>query len=95
MSWHRQKKNENQTISGLSMNIIGFALCLENSECSDLQLNKIYPIVEPEHNDPPNYLRVIDESEEDYLYLREMFEIVNFDEQVHNRLLENLAASIN
>jgi hypothetical protein len=61
----------------------------------DLQLNKIYPIVEPEHNDPPEFLRVIDESEEDYLYLREMFEIVNFNDQIQNRLIENLAMSVN
>ena len=77
------------------MNIIGFALCLENSECGDLQLNKIYPVVEAEHNDPPEYLRVIDESEEDYLYLREMFEIVNFNDRVQNRLIENMAVQVN
>ena len=59
------------------MNIVSFALCLENSECDDLELNKIYPVVEAEANDPENYLRIIDESEEDYIYPREMFEIVN------------------
>ncbi len=76
------------------MNVIGFALCLENSECGDLQLNKIYPVAEAEFNDPPEYLRVIDESEEDYLYLREMFEIVSFNEQVQSRLLENLVVQV-
>ncbi len=49
------------------MNIIGFALCLENSDCDDLELNKVYPVVESEENDPHNYLRVIDESEEDLI----------------------------
>ena len=73
------------------MNIIGFALCLENSECDDLQLNKIYAIVEPETNDPQDYLRIIDESEEDYLYPRQMFEIVNFSENIQSRLRENVA----
>ena len=79
----------------MNMNIIGFALCLENSECSDLELNKIYPVVEPEHNDPPDYLRVIDESEEDYLYPLAMFEIVNFNDRIQARLIENLAVQIN
>jgi hypothetical protein len=74
------------------MNIIGFALCLENSECDDLQLNKIYAVVEPENNDPQDYLRVIDESEEDYLYPRQMFEIVNFSENIQSRLRENVVA---
>lgn len=74
------------------MNIIGLALCLENSDCDDLELNKVYPIIEAEKNDPENYLRVIDESEEDFLYPKEMFEIVNLSAQTQNRVLENLAA---
>ncbi len=73
------------------MTIIGFALCSENSECDDLQLNKIYAVVEPEKNDPQGYLRVIDESEEDYLYPKQMFEIVNFSENIQSRLRENVA----
>jgi len=73
------------------MNIIGFALCLENSDCDDLELNKIYPIVEAETNDPETYLRIVDESEEDYIYLREMFEIINLPVQVQSRVLENAA----
>ncbi|MGI8468888.1 MAG: hypothetical protein ACR2N3_10585 [Pyrinomonadaceae bacterium] len=74
------------------MKIIDFAICLENSGCDDLELNKIYPVVEAETNDPETYLRIIDESEEDYIYPREMFEIVNLPAQVQNRVLENIAA---
>ena len=74
------------------MNIIGFALCLENSDCDDLELNKVYPVIEPESNDPDNYVRIVDESEEDYIYPRMMFEMVDLPNQVHERVLENLAA---
>jgi primosomal protein N' len=74
------------------MNIIGFALCLENSDCDDLELNKVYPVVEAESNDPDTYVRVIDESEEDYIYPRIMFEMVALPNQVHERVLKNLAA---
>lgn len=74
------------------MNIIGFALCLENSDCGDLELNKIYPVVESEDNDPDSYLRIIDESEEDYIYPKVMFEMVSLPTQVRERVLENLAA---
>lgn len=74
------------------MNIIGFALCLENSECDDLELNKVYPVVESESNDPEDYLRVIDESEDDYIYPKAMFEMVSLPTQVRDRVLENLAA---
>lgn len=74
------------------MNIIGFALCLENSDCDDLELNKVYPVVESEINDPDDYLRVIDESELDYLYPKSMFEPVSLSTQIRDRVLENLAA---
>lgn len=74
------------------MNIVGFALCLENSDCEDLELNKVYPVVEAQSNDPDTYVRVIDESEEDYVYPRSMFEMVDLPNQVHERVLENLAA---
>lgn len=73
------------------MKVINFALCLENSECDDLELNKIYPVVEAEASDPENYLRIIDESEEDYIYPKEMFEVINLPVQVQNRVLENIA----
>jgi len=92
MSWHRQAEDEDQTSFGLVMNIIGFALCLENSDCDDLELNKVYPVVEAEGNDPDTYVRIIDESEEDYIYPRTMFEMVDLPNQVHERVLENLAA---
>lgn len=74
------------------MNIISFALCLENADCDDLELNKVYPVVESEVNDPDDYLRVIDESEEDYIYPKSMFEIVSLSAKSHDRVLENLAA---
>lgn len=74
------------------MNIISFAVCLENADCDDLKLNKVYPVVESEVNDPDDYLRVIDESEEDYNYPKSMFEIVNLSAKSHDRVLENLAA---
>ncbi len=74
------------------MNVIGFAVCLENSDCGDLELNKIYPVVEPDSNDPESYIRVIDESEDDYIYPRSMFQMVDLPNQVHERVLENLAA---
>lgn len=74
------------------MNIIGLALCLENSDCDDLELNKVYPVVQAESNDPDTYVRIIDESEEDYIYPRSMFEMVELPNQVHERVMENLAA---
>ncbi|RLB12018.1 MAG: hypothetical protein DRG63_12305 [Deltaproteobacteria bacterium] len=45
-----------------------FALCIENRDCEDLEKRKIYQIVPDEDVEKEGYLRVIDESGEDYLY---------------------------
>ena len=46
-----------------------YALCVgnEGNEVS-LELLKLYRIVEPEPNDPADWMRVVDESGEDYVY---------------------------
>ncbi len=63
------------------MNIIGFAVCLVNDDEGDFQPNKLYPILEPLENDPSEYLRIIDENGEDYLYPAIYFQIVNLNQQ--------------
>ena len=50
-----------------------FALCVENSECEDLEKQKLYQILPDETAAQEGYLRIIDESEEDYLYPQSYF----------------------
>ena len=45
-----------------------FALCIENNDCEDLEKRKIYQMLPDEEADKEGYIRVIDESGEDYLY---------------------------
>ena len=45
-----------------------FALCVENKDCEDLEKRKIYQILPDEESEKEGYLRVVDESGEDYLY---------------------------
>ena len=45
-----------------------FALCIENKDGEDLEKRKIYIVVPDEEAAKEGYLRVIDESGEDYLY---------------------------
>ena len=45
-----------------------FALCVENKDSKDLEKRKIYVVVADEEAEKEGYLRVIDESGEDYLY---------------------------
>lgn len=45
-----------------------YALCVENKDCEDLEKRKIYQILSDDDAIKEGYLRIIDESGEDYLY---------------------------
>jgi hypothetical protein len=53
-----------------------FALCVENKDCEDLEKRKIYEVVTDASAAREGYLRIIDESGEDYLYPQSYFIIV-------------------
>ena len=53
-----------------------FALCIENSECEDLEKRKIYRILPDAEAAQEGYLRVVDESREAYLYPAAYFILV-------------------
>jgi len=46
-----------------------YAVCLERGNYRiDLQIGKVYRVIRPHKHDPPDALRVVDDSAEDYLY---------------------------
>jgi hypothetical protein len=45
-----------------------FEVCIKNDGCEDLELRKIYEVLPDEKAAEDDYIRVIDESGEDYLY---------------------------
>ena len=45
-----------------------FVLCVKNNDCDDLEKRKVYRVLPDKKADKDGYLRVIDESGEDYLY---------------------------
>jgi len=45
-----------------------FALCIRNDDCEDLELRKVYRILPDASAAEEGYVRVVDESGEDYLY---------------------------
>ena len=53
-----------------------FAVCLENRDCDDLEKRKIYRIIPDGESAKEGYLRVVDESGEDYLYPASYFVLV-------------------
>lgn len=74
------------------MKIIGYALCLDNTDYTvSLEVRKIYPIVEPYKNDSEGYLRIIDESGEDYLFSDERFVVLNLSPTIEKQLEKSLA----
>ena len=50
-----------------------FAICLRNDDCVDLDIRKVYPVLPDPAAAKDGYLRVIDESGEDYLYPADYF----------------------
>ena len=50
-----------------------FARCIENNDCEDLEKQKIYQVLPDEEAAQEGYLRVVDESKEDYLYPESYF----------------------
>ena len=77
------------------MKIKDFALCIGKiDDEADFELAKIYPVIDSLSNDPKDYLRIIDESGEDYLYPAEYFQIVNLTEQSQANLKQHFEPTL-
>jgi hypothetical protein len=53
-----------------------FALCVKNEECEDLELRKVYQVLPDKRAERDGYLRIVDESGEDYVYPESYFILV-------------------
>jgi hypothetical protein len=67
-----------------------FAICITNAEHDDLEKWKIYRVLPNAKADKAGCLRVIDESDEDYLYPADRFVMVEFSEDVQQQLVKSL-----
>jgi len=63
-----------------------FALCIENRDCDDLEKGKVYRVVIDRDAIQEGYLRIIDESAEDYLYPAAYFVPLDLPQEVRNAL---------
>ena len=50
-----------------------FAFCIENKDYEDLEKRKIYEVLKDAKAKKEGYLRIIDESSEDYIYPKSYF----------------------
>jgi hypothetical protein len=62
-------------------------LCIKNDDSEDLERRKIYRVLPDEGAEQEGYLRVVDESGEDYLYPESYFVLVSLPQEAENALL--------
>ena len=63
-----------------------FALCIENKDCDDLEKRKIYQMLPDKEAEKEGFIRIIDESGEDYLYPQAYFIIVQSPREAQEAL---------
>jgi hypothetical protein len=65
----------------------GFGICLRNNDCEDLEVLKVYRILSDAEAGQKGFIRVIDESGEDYLYPQDFFLLVDLPQAAEQKLL--------
>ena len=58
-----------------------YVVCIQAEESSDIEVRKIYEVLPDEAAAKRGYLRIVDESGEDYLYPQEFFSPVQLHEK--------------
>ena len=64
-----------------------FVICIRNKGCEDLELSKVYQVITDKSAVQDNYIRMIDESGEDYLYPADYFVPIALPQIAENALL--------
>jgi hypothetical protein len=64
-----------------------FVVCVRNKGCEDLELRKIYKVLPDDAAAADDYVRVIDESGEDYLYPAGYFLPIELSQDLEKALL--------
>lgn len=65
-----------------------FALCLDNEGYpASLEVGKLYRVIQDEEGSAHGYIRVVDESGEDYAFTANRFHVMHLPESVGQALL--------
>jgi len=64
-----------------------FALCVRSDDCEDLELRKVYHVLPDERAKSEGYLRIVDDSGEDYLYPESYFVFVKLPRKAQQALV--------
>ena len=69
-----------------------FLLCIRNTGCDDLELHKVYERLPDTVATRERYVRVVDESQEDYLYPETYFVAVEIPRRAERALVRRVPA---
>lgn len=64
----------------------GFAICVENHGAEDLDIRKVYRVLHDKDAAATGYVRVVDESGEDYLYPADYFVFIELPQKAKRAL---------
>jgi hypothetical protein len=64
-----------------------YGLCVKNDDCEDIELRKVYTILPDAKAKREGYVRVIDESGEDYLYPVSFFVPIRLPQRTQKTIL--------
>ena len=64
-----------------------FVICIEDRDCEDLEKGKVYRLLPDEAARREGYLRILDESTEDYLYPESYFVLLDLPEKAQEALM--------
>ena len=62
-------------------------VCIRNEDCDDLELRKIYQVLPDSAAAEDDYIRVIDDSGEDYLYPAQYFITIKLPQAAEEAIL--------
>ncbi len=66
-----------------------FVICLSNTDYPEsLEVRKLYRVIPDKSAERDNFIRIVDETEENYLYPAEMFIKVELPAAVERRLMK-------
>jgi len=65
----------------------GFVVCVNNDDCEDLEVRKIYQVLPDKAAAADGLIRVVDESGEDYLYPAKLFLQIELTQAIEKALL--------
>jgi hypothetical protein len=66
---------------------VRYAVCVRNEECEDLEVRKVYRILPDKEASRDGFVRVVDESGEDYLYPESYFVSVRLPQLAQRAVL--------